>query len=52
MRIFAPEGQGSASAPIMFSFFAGGLSGSASWLLSYPIDYIKTRMQSQNLASL
>jgi len=52
MRLFVPEGQSSASAPIMVSFFAGGISGSASWLLSYPIDYIKTRMQSQNLAKL
>jgi len=36
----------------MVSFFAGGIGGSASWLLSYPVDYVKTKMQSQNLSDL
>jgi len=49
MRIFAPEGQGSSSAPIMTAFFAGGLAGCNSWLFTYPIDYVKTLMQSQCL---
>lgn len=49
MRLFAREGEGSGSAPIMAAFLAGGLAGSNSWLFTYPIDYIKTIMQSQNL---
>jgi hypothetical protein len=34
---------------MMISFFGGGLAGSGSWLLTYPIDYIKTLIQSENL---
>lgn len=49
MRKFALEGQGSSSAPIMTAFFAGGLAGCNSWLFTYPIDYVKTLMQSQCL---
>jgi hypothetical protein len=52
MRIFAPEGEGSLSAPIYMAFFAGGLAGSNSWLFTYPIDYIKTIMQSQNIEKM
>jgi len=52
MRLFASKDHGSGSAPIMISFFAGGIAGSASWLLTYPVDYIKTIMQSQNLTAL
>ncbi len=36
----------------MAAFLAGGLAGSNSWLLTYPIDYIKTVMQSQDLSQL
>jgi solute carrier family 25 carnitine/acylcarnitine transporter 20/29 len=49
MRLFAPKGEGSANAPIMAAFLAGGLAGSNSWLFTYPVDYVKTIMQSQNL---
>lgn len=52
MRLFAPEGQGSLAAPIFMAFFAGGLAGANSWLFTYPVDYIKTVMQSQNLEKL
>jgi len=48
MRLFAPEGEGSLSAPIYAAFLAGGLAGSNSWLFTHPVDYIKTLMQSQN----
>jgi solute carrier family 25 carnitine/acylcarnitine transporter 20/29 len=34
---------------MMISFFGGGLAGSGSWLFTYPIDYIKTVIQSENL---
>lgn len=49
MRLFAPEGRGSLHAPLMVSILAGGLAGANSWLFTYPIDYVKTLMQSQNL---
>jgi len=52
MRLFAPEGKGSLHAPLMASFLAGGLAGANSWLFTYPIDYIKTLMQSQNLENI
>lgn len=34
---------------MLISFFGGGLAGSGSWLFTYPIDYIKTLIQSDNL---
>ena len=36
----------------MWSFVAGGIAGPLSWLLPYPVDYVKTKMQSQNLKKL
>jgi solute carrier family 25 carnitine/acylcarnitine transporter 20/29 len=32
----------------MVSFFAGGIAGCLSWLLTYPLDYIKTIIQSDD----
>lgn len=52
MRLFAPEGEGSLSAPIHAAFLAGGLAGCNSWIFTYPVDYVKTLMQSQNLEKL
>lgn len=51
MRLFA-GGQSSENAPIMAAFIAGGLAGANSWLFTYPIDYIKTVIQSQDLHNL
>ena len=34
------------------SFFLGGFAGAASWFFTYPIDYIKTVIQSQNVNKL
>jgi solute carrier family 25 carnitine/acylcarnitine transporter 20/29 len=51
MRLFA-GGESSYHAPISAAFLAGGIAGSNSWLLTYPIDYIKTVMQSQELGQL
>ena len=48
MRIFA-KGQSSANAPILAALVAGGVAGSNSWLFTYPVDYVKTVMQSQDL---
>jgi len=35
-------------APVLASFFVGGFAGMLSWLFSYPIDYVKTLIQSDN----
>ena len=35
----------------MITFFAGGISGCLSWLLTYPLDYIKTIIQSDDPSS-
>jgi solute carrier family 25 (mitochondrial carnitine/acylcarnitine transporter), member 20/29 len=51
MRAFA-GGESSAQAPIHAAFLAGGLAGCNSWLFTYPVDYIKTITQSQDLAAL
>lgn len=49
MRVFSPDGDDSSKTPMMVAFLAGGMAGCASWLFSYPIDYIKTLIQSQHL---
>lgn len=49
MRILSPEGEDSSKAPILGAFFVGGISGMSSWIFSYPVDYIKTVVQSDNL---
>lgn len=36
----------------MGAFVAGGISGCSSWLFTYPIDYVKTVVQSQSLSNL
>ena len=51
MRLFA-GGESSAHAPIEAAFLAGGIAGSNSWLWTYPVDYVKTVMQSQELGNL
>jgi solute carrier family 25 carnitine/acylcarnitine transporter 20/29 len=34
------------------AFIAGGISGSSSWLFTYPIDYVKTVVQSQQIENI
>ena len=51
MRHFA-KGESSAHAPIFAALLAGGMAGSYSWLWIYPIDYVKTVMQFQDLGNL
>ena len=51
MRHFA-KGKSSAHAPISAALLAGGIAGSYSWLWVYPIDYVKTVMQFQDLGNL
>lgn len=46
IRKFGSSNEGPPSTII--SFTAGGLAGSISWLLTYPLDYIKTIIQSDD----
>ena len=46
MRLSSPDGQTSGDAPIYAAFFNGGFAGMLSWLLTYPLDYVKTLIQS------
>ena len=43
-----PPGKTKAEAPYYVPIIAGGLGGTAYWLFNYPIDYVKTRMQSDS----
>lgn len=52
MRMFSPDGETISKTPLVVSFLAGGISGSASWFFTYPIDYVKTIVQSQSLADI
>jgi len=49
MRLLDPEKKNSANAPLQAAFFMGGIAGAASWIFSYPIDYVKTLIQSQKI---
>ena len=50
MRSFVKPGQRAADAPLSTSLFAGGVAGIAYWAFSYPIDYVKTTVQMDDLA--
>lgn len=54
MRMMTPDvdGDEQVEAPIMAAFVAGGVSGCSSWLFTYPIDYVKTVIQSQPLSKI
>jgi solute carrier family 25 (mitochondrial carnitine/acylcarnitine transporter), member 20/29 len=45
MRWFRRDGQVSKAG----SFLSGGLAGAATWTIMYPVDYVKTRLQSDSL---
>lgn len=47
MRLLSPENEDPSQAPVFGAFLAGGLAGCSSWLFTYPIDYVKTVIQSQ-----
>lgn len=49
MKLLDPYGKNSANAPLEAAFFVGGIAGAASWVFSYPLDYIKTLVQSQSI---
>lgn len=38
--------------PIYVPFIAGGIGGTMYWVFNYPVDYVKTLMQSDNLSNL
>jgi len=46
---YEPETKFTIQQQMIISFLGGGFAGSGSWLLTYPIDYIKTLIQSQNI---
>ncbi len=52
MRLFSPKGLSSRHSPIIAAFIAGGFAGMNSWMFTYPIDYVKTLIQSQDLGKL
>lgn len=45
MSFFRKEGEVSKVA----SFFSGGFAGATTWFIMYPVDYVKTRIQSDSL---
>ena len=44
-RALTPEGQSVENLPTKYLLLAGGLGGTAGWLVSYPIDNIKSNLQ-------
>lgn len=51
MRSFVPPGGRVADAPLMASLLAGGLAGIGYWAFIYPVDYIKTLVQTDDLVN-
>jgi len=43
-----PPGVAKKDAPFYVPFLAGGIGGTAYWCFNYPIDYVKTLMQSDS----
>lgn len=50
MRSFVKPGGKASDAPLMTSLLAGGLAGIGYWVFIYPIDYVKTLLQTDNMA--
>lgn len=51
LRKSLKDGQKSKDAPLLASLIAGGFAGLCYWGVVYPIDYIKTTIQIDNLAN-
>lgn len=49
MRRFVKPGQRVADAPLYACLLAGAAAGMGYWVLTYPLDYIKTLIQTDNL---
>ncbi len=49
MRILTFDGE-TQNRDLVNAFFSGGVAGCTSWIVTYPIDYIKTVYQSQSLS--
>lgn len=43
-----PAGVSKKDAPFYVPFMAGGIGGTAYWCFNYPLDYVKTLMQSDS----
>jgi solute carrier family 25 carnitine/acylcarnitine transporter 20/29 len=50
MRKFLKPGQKTSDAPIHASILSGAFAGLCFWFLIYPVDFIKTSIQTDNLA--
>ena len=50
LRKFLKAGEKSKDAPLEASLIAGGFAGLCYWAVVYPIDYVKTIIQTDNLA--
>ncbi len=46
-----PAGVKKSDVPIYVPFIAGGIGGTCYWAFNYPFDYVKTLMQTDNLAN-
>lgn len=49
LRKFLNPGQRTQDAPLTGSLISGGFAGLCYWGVVYPIDYVKTLIQSDNL---
>ncbi len=47
-KLLAPPGVPKKDHPFHVPFIAGGLGGTAYWCFNYPLDYVKTLMQSDS----
>ncbi len=48
-KILAPPDVHQNEVPIYVPLIAGGMGGIAAWMFNYPVDYVKTLMQSDKL---
>ena len=51
MRKFLKKGQRVTEAPLHASLVSGGFAGLSFWTVAYPVDLIKTKMQTDNLCT-
>lgn len=48
-KLFTPTGVSKKDTPIYVPLLAGGFAGLTYWCFNYPVDYVKTLMQSDNI---
>jgi hypothetical protein len=47
----APPGADKTRLPFYIPFLAGGMAGTSYWIFNYPVDYVKTLMQTDKLGN-